>query len=143
MSYTVTIEGQKIPLPDEIGSSDDKVRQALAPYFPDAANALITRSEKEGEVTINVVKKAGTKGLLEGLDMLTDCAPNRKNPAVALHDELKSASQELSAEQLLVLDKRIEDAIKDGERQRDALVHAIRRLIEARPQPAPAVVRGF
>lgn len=62
-TYQITIEGQTIPVPPEIGSSDAAVKAALAPYFPDAANAMITRSEKGDVVTVNVVKKAGSKGL--------------------------------------------------------------------------------
>ena len=148
MSYVVTIEGQKIPLPDEIGSDDVKVRQALAPYFPDAANALITRTEKAGEVTINVIKKAGTKGvpstkgLQAGLQTLQD-GPGGKNPAVALYEAIKSRQEPLSPAELLELDGRIEQAVAEGERQRKAEQHAARRLIEARPQPAPEVVQGF
>ena len=148
MSYVVTIEGQKIPLPDEIGSDDVKVRQALAPYFPDAANALITRTEKDGETTISVIKKAGTKGvpstkgLLAGLQALQD-GPGGKNPAVMLYEEIKRRVDPLSPEELLVLDSRIQQAIDDGQRQRKALVYAVKRLIEARPQPAPEIVQGF
>jgi hypothetical protein len=142
MSYTVTIEGQKIPLPDEIGSSDEKVRQALAPYFPDAANALITRTEKDGETTITVVKKAGTKGLQAGLQALQD-GPGGKNPAIMLYEEIKRRVDPLSPEELLVLDSRIEQAIDEGQQQQQALVHAVQRLIMARPQAAPAVVEGF
>jgi len=140
--YTVTIEGQKIPLPDEIGSDDAKVRQALAPYFPDAANALITRTVKDGETTINVVKKAGTKGLHAGLQMLQACTGG-KNPAVALYEEIKANPEPLSPEQLLVMDSRIEQALDEGKKQRDAVAHAAKRLIRARPQPAEAVVQGF
>ena len=148
MSYIVTIEGQKIPLPDEIGSDDAKVRQALAPYFPDAANALITRTEKDGETTISVIKKAGTKGvpstkgLLAGLQALQE-GPGGKNPAIMLYEEIKRRADPLSPKELLELDSRIEQTIQEGEQQRDALVHAARRLIETRPQAAPAVVQGF
>lgn len=148
MSYTVTIEGQKIPLPDEIGSDDAKVRQALAPYFPDAANALITRTEKNGEVTISVIKKAGTKGVpstkgsLTSLKMLQTC-PGGKNPVVALYEEIKANPEPLSPDRLLVMDGRIEQALEAGQAQREALVHAAKRLIAARPQAALYVVLGF
>jgi hypothetical protein len=142
MSYTVVIEGQKIPLPDEIGSDDVKVRQALAPYFPDAANAMITRTDKSGEVTINVVKKAGTKGLQAGVEYLQAC-PGGKNPAVALYEEFKGHTELMYPEELLVLDKRIAEALDEGTRQNQAIGQAIKRLIRARPQPAPEVVQGF
>jgi hypothetical protein len=142
MSYVVTIEGQKIPLPDEIGSDDVKVRQALAPYFPDAATALITRTEKAGEVVINVIKKAGTKGLLAGLQALQD-GPGGKNPAVALYKAIKSRQEPLSPAELLELDSSIEQALEEGAKQNKAIGHAVRRLIMARPQPAPEVVQGF
>ena len=62
MNYLIKIEGQEIPVPEEIGKSDESVKQVLTPYYPQAANSLITRVEKDDLVTITVVKQAGTKG---------------------------------------------------------------------------------
>ena len=51
-------EGQTIELPDEIAASDELIRKALAPFYPDVANAEIQRGDKG----ITVIKRAGPKG---------------------------------------------------------------------------------
>ena len=63
MKYNVVIEGQKIPMPEEIGKDDGKIKAALAPYFPGAANSKIMRGDPvEDTVEITVIKVAGNKG---------------------------------------------------------------------------------
>lgn len=60
--YKITIEGQTLDLPAEIAATDEGLKAALQPFFPGAANAKFLRTEKDGVVTVNVVKQAGTKG---------------------------------------------------------------------------------
>jgi len=141
-TYTITIEGQSIPVPEEIGSDDAKVRAALAPYFPDAANALITRSEKEDKVTVNVVKKAGSKGGEENpiLTSLRSADPGQ-NPAVELY--LKIGSEELDPIHLLEIGADIDRAMEDGKVQGAQLETAVKSLRNAAPTPAPVVMIGF
>ena len=86
MNYNVLIEGQTIPVPEEIGASDEAVKRALTPFYPEVANAMVTRVVKEETTTITVVKRAGTKGA--GMQDLVDCAGGR-NPAIALYEELQ------------------------------------------------------
>lgn len=63
MNYKIKIEGQEINMPEEIAGNDDVLKSALSPYFPGAANAKYMRSkEKDGVITVTVVKQAGTKG---------------------------------------------------------------------------------
>ena len=63
MNYIIKIEGQEIDMPEEIAGDDASLKSALAPYFPGAANAKFMRSEeKDGVITVTVVKQAGTKG---------------------------------------------------------------------------------
>jgi len=57
---TVKIEGQEIKLAAAIANNDDLLRRVLAPVYPGAANSTITRSA-DGK-TVDVIKKAGTKG---------------------------------------------------------------------------------
>jgi hypothetical protein len=52
--YILKIEGQEI--------TDADLKRALTPMFPGAANSKIERVEKDGTVTITVVKLAGAKG---------------------------------------------------------------------------------
>ena len=55
-------EGQDVPLPADIAASDDLIRKALSPFYPDVANAEIKRETKDGASVITVVKRAGPKG---------------------------------------------------------------------------------
>ena len=144
MPYVVSIEGQTIPVPDEIGADDQAVKRALASFYPDVANAMITRVEKGGVTTINVVKKAGLKGSgLAGLDYLREC-PGGRNPAIALYQELQSQDMgSLDPERLLTLGNQLETALSEGEAQLQAVVAAHNRLLLARAQAAPEVVTGF
>ena len=61
-SYVAVIEGQKIPIPLEIADNDAAIAQALAPYYPQAAEAELERTEKDGVVTVTVTPKAKPKG---------------------------------------------------------------------------------
>lgn len=59
----IKIEGQELEMPENIARDDAALKDALAPYFPGAANAKFMRSEeKDGVITVTVVKQAGTKG---------------------------------------------------------------------------------
>lgn len=72
MKYTVMVEGQPIDMPAEVATDDERLKAALAPYFPGVSNSKIDRSqpvknETTGEetVTVTVIKMAGTKGAPE------------------------------------------------------------------------------
>ena len=51
-------DGQDIPLPADVAASDDLIRKALAPFYPDVVNAEIRRDDKG----VTVIKRAGPKG---------------------------------------------------------------------------------
>ncbi len=113
-SYTVKIEGQSIPLPEEIAATDDGVKRALATYYPDIANALITRSaEKDGQVEITVIKRAGTKGVLPAL---ID-APAGRNPAIEMYEKIKHRGEDIAPLELLEMDMAIDEAMSYCEKQ--------------------------
>jgi hypothetical protein len=144
MNYVAKIEGQEIPLPPEIGETDDAVRKALAPYYPEVTNALITRVVTDDLVTLTIVKKAGSKGAA-GLDALRACQGGQ-NPAVALYEEilhLDMGHNRLDPVTLLELDRRIGEAIIAGEEQAGAVKAARARLAAAVPQPSRSVPLGF
>lgn len=140
-TYVIHIEGQQIPVDAAIGASDDLVRKALAPVYPQAANAAITRVEKDDTVTIQVVKRAGTKGG-DPAEYLEACAGGM-NPAVALMQELRKTDEALQLGRLLALDQQIERAIREGREQAAKLEAAAKRLDAARPAAAPEVPWGF
>lgn len=147
MNYIVSIEGQTIPVPLEVGENDQNVRNILAPYFPDAANALITRKTEGETVTINVAKRAGTKGLVHDLDItplnyLASCAGGM-NPAIALYQRIQSIDADLDVEAALELDDQVAHAIDEGRRHMEMIEFARNRLGKSKPMPSPFVILGF
>ncbi len=61
--YMLKVEGQEIAVPEQVGALEDAdLKRALTPMFPGAANSKIERAEKDGTVTITVIKLAGSKG---------------------------------------------------------------------------------
>ncbi|BBC26599.1 hypothetical protein [Pseudanabaena sp. ABRG5-3] len=63
MNYKIKIEGQTIPIPAEIGSSDEQIRATLSQYFEGIKNAKIERTvQVNGDILVDVCKQAGTKG---------------------------------------------------------------------------------
>lgn len=144
MNYQIVIEGQTIPIPEEIGGDDEMVRKTLVPFYPDAANAMITRVEKDGITTVNVVKRAGTKGnYRQALGKLEECTGG-ENPAIAMYRQFQAdVWEELGPEELLKLDEQIEQALEEGYQQAKMIKHACERLAETRPVAAPVVVTGF
>ena len=153
-TYVVMIEGQSIPVPEEVGVDDSLVRAALAPFFPDVANALITRKTTGETVTVNVVKKAGSKGgnphpqpffqrkkgeaFVEALRE----APSGQNPAVALYMEVMSFGK-LDPVELLRMEGRIQKALESGLAQGEQVQAALALLRKAQAQPAAIVPVGF
>jgi len=140
-TYNIFIEGQTIPVPPEIGESDDKVKQALAPFYPDAANAMITRTEKEDVITVTVIKKAGTKGS-SPLQALEGCAGGQ-NPVLAIYGEIQRHNEALDPETLLALSERIAKALEAGESDLERQGSSLERMRTIHSIPAPAVVLGF
>jgi len=135
------IEGQRIPLPAEIAASDDLIRRALAPFYPDAANAQLSRAEQDGVLTVTVVKRAGSKGNLLGY--LQMC-PGGKNPVIALYEAIRGSDlAALDAYAQLELAHRVEQALAEGEAQGEAVRRSAHRLAPAAPQLAPGLLLGF
>jgi len=69
-------------------------------------------------------------------------APRHVNPAVELWLELQQQGPR-SAEDLMAASSRIEDAIAQGEAERDATGSALRNLVASQPVPARFVPIGF
>ena len=62
-TVNVNLDGQTIQLPAEIAASDDLIRKALAPFYPNVASAEIRRETKDGVTVISIIKRAGPKGV--------------------------------------------------------------------------------
>lgn len=147
-TINVLIEGQTLTMPPGI-EKDEDIRRALAPYFPEVSTALLSRKE-EGEVTtVTIIKKAGSKGGGNGKahrdapqQKLIDCAGGM-NPAIALYQRIDALGPDADIVDLLEFEREIDQALKQGEKQRQAITDARARLGCAVAQAAPVVVVGF
>jgi hypothetical protein len=97
-------DGVTIELEDEIARSDELLKRALSPHYPDVANALISRQEKDNLLKVTISKRAGSKGNMNAAEfkhnqtsqsqhpvvMALAEAPDYLNPALALAWQLFS-----------------------------------------------------
>ena len=123
---TLKIEQQELELDDAIAANDELLRQGLAPFYPFINNALIERkTDKDGQLVIEVVKRAGTKGATStSLSVLID-TPEAVNPAITLAWQLKQreAIGQIETVNLVQMYEQIDDAISKG-REEERLVDA-------------------
>ncbi|NEU75317.1 hypothetical protein PI95_022860 [Hassallia byssoidea VB512170] len=114
MNYIAIIEGQQVPIPPNTAIDDNKLRLAICTYFPEYANAEITRTTTGETTEIRLVKRAGTKG-----NCITELkfAPEQINPAFVLAWELKllEIKNQLTLEVLISMRSQINQTIKMGE----------------------------
>lgn len=114
MNYIAIIEGQQVPIPPDTAIDDNKLRLAISTYFPEYANAEITRTTTGETTEIRLVKRAGTKG-----NCITELklAPEQINPAFVLAWELKllEIKDQLTLEVLISMRSQINQTIKMGE----------------------------
>ena len=173
MKYVVSIEGQMIPMPAEIATDDGKIKAALVPLFPGAANSKIIRSNPQDDtILVTVVKKAGDKGAVTGnksavtgdkgllpiprnavdleraamlLEKLEE-APSGENAVVALSREVKDIDAmfaNLNPEEELLLDDRIDAIIREGKSELAAIACVQKALNQTEAVPMPELVKGF
>lgn len=138
---TLLVEGQEIELPEEIAVSDDAIRKAIAPLFPQSANATIQRTtDGQGRTTIKLTKQAGTKGGYP--EILKQLIRSRQhiNPAFTLAHQLKTATnpRRYQPEEILLLQRQIHSAITQGEKELQH-THAILECLLSAPSNASMV----
>ena len=114
MKYIAIIEGQQIPLDEAIALDDNTLKTAISVYFPEYANADIKRQTTDDTVSIQLVKKAGTKGNVFGelKNHLEEI-----NPALKLGWQLKIAEikNQNTLEDLITIQPEIDRAIKSAQ----------------------------
>jgi len=132
-------DNQELEYPDEIAKDDETLRNALAPYVPDIRNAELKRSTKEGVLTVQVVKKAGTKGN-EALASLLS-APEHLNPAVVMHQRLSEEKPPIA--QLMLMKPEIDKSIKAARDEANEVARAGQCLSDCEPIASSAVPCGF
>lgn len=146
----IHLEGQEIPIDDAIAMDNQKLQDALIPFYPDAAQAEIARETKEGQIIVRMVKRAGTKGTGSDtgaqnvLNQLLK-AETELNPALQLGWQLKQLELigSLDLEVLLPLQDSIHKAVVQGEIEVKHLETTLRLLKAAPPIRASIILSGF
>ena len=143
MPYKLFLEGQVIDLSDEVAATDDTLRNAFVPFFPEMGTADIRRQEKDGIVEIRMTKRAGTKGNAV-MQSLIDSAVDI-NPALELTWQLKQLerSNALSIEELISFQEQISNAIDVGEDWERNINHSLESLSICQPIPSSVQVTGI
>lgn len=144
MPYILMIEGQEIPIADEVAASDQILRDAITPFYPEIANAEITREEKDGITQIRMVKKAGTKGVGDILQTLID-SEHQFNPALILSWQIKMLEIQgcLNIENLILVQDELEKAITTGREWHIELEKSLHLLQQSPPIPSQRIITGF
>ena len=154
--------GMTINIDDEIARSDELLKRALSPHYPDLANALISRDEKDGLLKVTVSKRAGPKGSyhfepgrverVNPVVLALEEASPHLNPALALAWHLYSRSPfagspggegEQPLERLLALQEEIDQAISEGEGEVSEIKRAVELLKIAPSVPSRRIPEGF
>ena len=150
------IEGQTHEVSDAlvrngaaVAEQDQNLRDALRPNFDLAADATFLRSEKDGVLTVTVVKSPGRKGsgqqgytrivrrLAAGKSELTPVM------LLACEVQLLEARGQLQLAKLIVLRPRIERVLAGGRSDQQRMAAARRVLLEAPATAATTVPAGF
>lgn len=156
---TVQIDGQKINVPMAIALDDEQLVRTLVVFFPDAANAQIEREHQDGNLTVKVTKKAGSKGspgemfpeqliaqanlLAPVFEYLASCE-EQINPAILMQERiLEAENSELTLQEKLLLTGEVEEAIIEGRDWKRGVEHASDRLRSSHPLSADEVPTGF
>ncbi len=144
MPYILIIEGQEIPIADEVAAFDQTLRDAFTPFYPEVATADINREEKDGVTLIRMVKKAGTKGGLGILQSLIE-SEQTLNPALTLSWQLKMLEVQggMNIENLLLVQAEINSAITTGKQWETEVERSLTLLKQSPPIPSQATITGF
>jgi hypothetical protein len=122
------------------------LREALTPFYPEMANAEITRLEQDGKLIVTMAKRAGTKGFSRS-DVLTVLrnATGTVNPAVLMQDKLRQMEErgELDVRKLIRLQPEIRRAMNDGQKQIEEVKASLKLLGEGRSVAARSIPVGF
>lgn len=143
MPYKLFLEGQEIPLSDEVGATDDTVRNAIIPYFPEVGTADIRREEKNGITEIRLLKRAGTKGSVV-IQSLID-SNSEINPALSLSWQLKELerSGNLDIDRLISFQPQIANAVDVGEDWEKTVTDTLTALRKCQPIPSSVQIIGI
>jgi hypothetical protein len=142
----ISTDGTAFEVRDELARNDQELREALKPFYPEMANAEITRTEKNGKLVVEMVKRAGTKGSRTDQVLAALChLPEQLNPALVMQHRLNQleAQNRLDLQTLLRLQPQIRRAVGHGSEDIRQQKKSLDLLKAGIPQPAKTIPRGF
>jgi hypothetical protein len=159
-TYVVRWEGSARRVPAELAADDTILRSALLADIPGVGDAVIRRAEKpdeNGVIFIDVEPMLGSKGRGEPLIRVKPCGkregghaalqkcPEGRNPMIAMYLYLRGSDlNHLSLEEQMALHARIQQALADGQEERNELMSAIQCLEAVPPtEPRGTIPEGF
>lgn len=143
---------QTFPIPADIGVNDDLIKRALAGVVPYIDTARLTREEKDGVTTINVIKSHAPKGAGDPgssflvVQSLAKVRRDGANPVAALYRQLVQDGvrlEHLRPDQHLALSAKIDQTLEAGEEVHREVQAALRYLTASLPVEAKTVPVGF
>ena len=134
----IKVEGQEINLSDEIAADDEKLKACLSPFYPQLANALISRIFSDEQMIVTVLKQAGTKGLQEKLVSYLISSASCLNPAVSAswHIKYLQSTPEWGLVLMLELQPQIAQALEAGKADIRQVEESLKRLKVSKPIPS-------
>ncbi len=143
---SISIEGQTLELPPDIAVSDDAIRRAMAPIFPQIATATLSRTTNpaDGSTVIKATKQAGTKGQYETILAKLKNSPQHINPIFPLYQRLYGNNGPFeNAETFFLIQNDIEKALRNGEAEHQAIESIRQRLLDAPSHPSSTIPVAF
>jgi hypothetical protein len=148
-TYVVKIEGRNnIPVPEDIAKDEQKLRRALSTVVNGIADAKIEyHDEKDGMVEIEVIKRAGAKGIDDSqVLVLADLMkrPEKRNPAILCFLDLSGLDKnKLDPARMFELGEQIDKAIEAGAQQGTDISTTCAMLVDAPSAASSLIVLGL
>ena len=148
-TYVVKIEGRNnIPVPEDVAKDEQKLRRALSTVVNGIADAKIEyHEEKEGVVEIEVIKRAGAKGIDDSQALvLADLMkrPEKRNPAIVCFLRLSEVDKtKLDPARMFEIGDEVDKAIADGEQQGKDISRTHEMLVDAPSAGSSLIVLGL
>jgi hypothetical protein len=142
----ITTDGREFELNDDIAGNNEKLREALSPFYPELANADIDRELVDGVWIVKVTKRAGTKGAGNSTVIFAlAAAPEEINPALVLQHRIMQieAHGKLSLGKILRLQPEIRQTAEKGMAQVKELNDSLRLLEGGKPVAGRSIPPGF
>ncbi|MCI0392143.1 MAG: hypothetical protein MOB07_25715 [Acidobacteria bacterium] len=142
----ISSDGAEFEIADDVARDDRHLREALAPFYPELANAEINRSEEDGKLIVMVTKRAGTKGAgISDVLLALVAAPEEINPALVLQRKLMRIEEQgkLDLRKILRLQPEIRRAVDEGMKQIKEHSASLKLLREGTPVAGRSIPSGF